>query len=705
MTLAETAADPDPQRLGAGVSDRLVFQALYEAVLEREVGEDLLDLYLRTLDSGWPAAAIIASIAGSEEAQAVRERNLRGNPPIPPWERPILLDPTTFADLDAAAFFALLYGAVLERDASETELGHYKTELERGTPLPHLIASIVESEEARAVREEAVEAATPPEVIEPEGVDEAESPVIMRSHEAYSIRTDDVLATIAQVYRAAGREPPALDEALGRFEHFRRGADLSAVVADVTPAPVPAVEPEAAILEPREQVEYVIRILYQDILKRPPAPQEIAVWYDMFQSTGRLSNVVIAIAESAEAQNVRRGAAPSDVSSGVLVQMAYEIILGRGASAFEVDHFRDRMERSGLSVESLTASFFQDSMKRRLAVETPNTENDPSQAYLFGSEGVVDAEVWDTRPRLEPREGAVPANLFRMKRTKGPVVSIITSLYRGGDYIEPFLENITSQTIFKDHCELIIIDANSPENEGEVIERYAERFPNIVYRRFESRIGIYEAWNIGCALAKGRFLTNANLDDCRRADSLELQASVLDSLPFVDVTYQDVLYSFEPNISFEEIEAHGLRAKLPVISHYNLMEFNSPHNGPMWRKTLHAEVGVFNESYKSAADFDFWLRCLIKGKTFYKLNEPHVAYYVNPQGLSTRADTRGVVEANAISRTLYRQIVSPLLTLSDADFLAKVGPVSAEVADSHRRYDILQAALRAHGAGQTGAAA
>ncbi len=692
MTLSQTPASLEPQRLGAGVSDRLVFQVIYEACLERPAEDEVLDYYIQTLETGWPAQRLIASIVASAEAETVRARNLRSDPPIPPWERPTVLPQSEFAAVDSSALFSLLYEAVLARSAGPDEITHYKVELARGTPLTHLIASIAESSEAEAVRQLAMDSSKT-----------QDSPA--RAQEALSIRTDDVLKTIAQVYRAAGREPPTLDDAMDRFEQFCSGVDLSAIISDVTSSAQDTRMGQPSVLEPREQVEYVISILYSDLLKRSAAPEEINVWYEMFQNSGLLSNVVIAIAESGEATSVRSGTRPTDAAPGVLVQMAYEIILGRGATAAEVDHYRHRMEKTGLSIDAIISSFFQDTMARTLAIKSKVMNNDPSQAYLFGSEGVVDAEVWDTRPRVQPSNRAAPTNLFRMKRGKAPVVSIITSLFKGGDYIEAFLDNITQQTIFGKYCELIIIDANSPENEGEVIRRYQKDFPNITYRRFESQVGIYEAWNIGCALAKGRYLTNANLDDMRRVDSLELQASVLDSLPFVDVTYQDVLYSFEPNISFEEIESHGLRATLPVISRYNLMEFNSPHNGPMWRKTLHADVGSFNESYKSAADFDFWLRCLIAGKTFYKLNEPHVAYYVNPQGLSTRADTRGVVESNAISKLLYRQLVSPLLTASDNDFLAAIGDLAPDVVDSPRRYDTIQSALLTHGADRSGASA
>ena len=55
------------------------------------------------------------------------------------------------------------------------------------------------------------------------------------------------------------------------------------------------------------------------------------------------------------------------------------------------------------------------------------------------------------------------------------VVSAIASLYKGGRYIEQFLENITTQTIF-DRSELIIIDADSPEGEEQTIEKYQKNF-------------------------------------------------------------------------------------------------------------------------------------------------------------------------------------------------------------------------------------
>jgi hypothetical protein len=580
------------------------------------------------------------------------------------------------------AMFQQAYRGFLDRDPEEAEVDFYISHLEQGTPLTDLVGSIATSEEAQAVRGRRLSGWP--------GRDSAAVPLVDRGEERFTIRADDVLQTIAHVLALGGDTAPPFDDVMGKFYAFRDGVDLASIVRT---APHPS--PSASITEDRQNIERVIRNLYRDALRRAASPEEVDHWYNEFAKSGRLSKIVIDIQESGEAEAIRAGANPENVSPGLLIQMAYEIVLGRGASAAEVDIFRERI-RAGLSANDLLMSFFSDQLLLRL--NPPEIMNDPGQTYLFGSRGVVDSSEWEIRPAgaAHNRSSGVlePGSQFTMNRDAGCVVSVITSLYRGEDFIEAFLENITSQTIFRDYCELIIIDAASPENEGEAIVRFQRKYPNIVYRRMDSRIGIYEAWNIGASIATGRYLTNANLDDCRRKDSLEIQASILDSLPFIDVAYQDVLYSFEPNIDFERIKAHGLKTGLPVISRYNLMEFNSPHNGPMWRKSLHDDVGPFNQSYKSAADFDFWLRCQIRGKRFYKSNEAHVAYYVNPNGLSTRADTVGVVEANTISKSLYRQMVSPLLTMSDAEFLAEVRQVAPPAVEGGPRFDILQSALR-----------
>ena len=288
-------------------------------------------------------------------------------------------------------------------------------------------------------------------------------------------------------------------------------------------------------------------------------------------------------------------------------------------------------------------------------------------------------------------------NRFHIKSEPRILVSALASMYRGGDFIEQFMDNITGQDGFDDYLELVIVDADSPENEYEVIKKYLAQHKNINYIRCNYRIGIYDAWNVAAKAARGDYLTNTNMDDFRRHDSLQLQAGVLDNLPFVDVVYQDLYYTFDPRLSFEEISAFDYQTSLPVITPHNMMRHNSPHNAPMWRKRLHDELGYFDTHYKSAGDYEFWMRCLAAGKKFYKINDPHVVYYQNPQGLSTRPDSRGVVESMEINKIYCRKLVPSEIVISHEQFLQKLNSnkaISMDVNNSKDRYVLAQQALR-----------
>ena len=274
-----------------------------------------------------------------------------------------------------------------------------------------------------------------------------------------------------------------------------------------------------------------------------------------------------------------------------------------------------------------------------------------SNTYIVGEDQPIDFErviLW-YKNIAEELSHKRPKNLFFIDPKNKNIhsnhsqLTIITSLYKGEKYINTFLENVTNQTIF-DQSQLFIIDANSPQNEYEIIKKYLENYPNIKYVRLDNTIGIYESWNLAITESVSEFLTNANVDDLHRNDALELKVQCLRDNPMVDVVYSDIYYSFIPNLTFEVVEKGGIKTNLPTANKFNLLNFNSPHNSPMWRRSLHDRVGYFDPTYKSAGDHEFWLRSAFSGATFMKIKDPVVVYYQNPDGMSTQQDSPGNIE-------------------------------------------------------------
>ena len=217
-----------------------------------------------------------------------------------------------------------------------------------------------------------------------------------------------------------------------------------------------------------------------------------------------------------------------------------------------------------------------------------------------------------------------------------PKISIITSVYDGDEFIRPFLEDVTNQTIFKDKCELILINADSPGNEDEVINEYLEKYPdNIIYKKLDKDPGIYGTWNYALEFATGEYITNANLDDRKAVNSLEIHAKNLFTDKDVDLVYADSFITNQPNETYENNTSEGRRYNFENFSKEAMLRGNQPHNNPMWRKSLHDKNGFFDSKYRSAGDWEFFLRCTYAGSQFKKIEQPLGLYYFNPKGIST----------------------------------------------------------------------
>lgn len=517
-------------------------------------------------------------------------------------------------------------------------------------------------------------------------------------------------AAIAQIYELALQRPSSHEERRAWVKAvMARKMDVSKVLEIITSSEEARQTKSARATDVRKLEAAIVQI-YELVLHRTPQPEERQVWVDAVVSGQMdLAAVLITITASEEATQVKgRVQIAPEVPNGRLVQFTYELLLGRGAMAAEILHWDERLRTQNLGRDQFVLSLFGPCATQALSKGPTRPIHDPGMARIMGTDKFIDVKNWGRTagdiPNPPPIFAPKPHPTLRLNFAPSEiVVSAIASLYKGGAYIKQFLENITSQSIFA-NSELIIIDANSPESEFDIILPYLERFPNIIYHRAPNRIGIYEAWNLGVHLSRGRYLTNTNLDDLRRFDSLERQAEALENMPFVDVVYQDFFYSFDGHAIFDLSAAVGIHSELPIITPYNLMQSNSPHNAPMWRRTLHSDLGLFNDDFQSAGDYEFWLRCCLAGKTFFKLNDPHVVYFVNPEGLSTQPDTRGFEEANQITKEYARRLISKWVVTEAAAFIEELSSRSGIAIKSPDlenekwdwRYKLVQHALRQH---------
>ena len=180
--------------------------------------------------------------------------------------------------------------------------------------------------------------------------------------------------------------------------------------------------------------------------------------------------------------------------------------------------------------------------------------------------------------------------------------------------MEQCLQDLTCQTLFqKGLLEILVIDCNSPSNEAAIVRRYQAQHQNISYLRLSERESLYSAWNIGIHMARGEYVTNANTDDRHRSDGLERMMLELDANPAVDLVYANVFRSESPNESFLENKG-AVIYEYPEYFPPDCLLFCQIGCQPMWRKSVHADIGWFREDLKAAGDYDFNIRLALAGR-------------------------------------------------------------------------------------------
>lgn len=231
--------------------------------------------------------------------------------------------------------------------------------------------------------------------------------------------------------------------------------------------------------------------------------------------------------------------------------------------------------------------------------------------------------------------------------------SIFCSFFKGQQFIDKYIEDMLKQSIFA-NIEFIFLDCNSPENEKYSILPLTEQYSNIKYYKLEQDPGLYAAWNRAVKLCSSDIIGNWNIDDRKNTHSLEILLKAFERQPELDLVYG---LTYISTIANERYEDNSYEHFYPCLPHSleHLLLNNSPHCMPLWRKNLHDRFGYFDESYKTAADGDMWLRCAVGGAKIKMINHPVGLYYHNPQGRSTDEKTliEMVAEVNSM-REKYR---------------------------------------------------
>jgi len=197
-------------------------------------------------------------------------------------------------------------------------------------------------------------------------------------------------------------------------------------------------------------------------------------------------------------------------------------------------------------------------------------------------------------------------------------LSIITVCLNEKNKIRETIESVFSQ-IFR-NFEYIIIDGGSTDGTAEIISEYKDK---LAYFVSEKDNGIYAAMNKGIKLSSGDYILFLNGGD-RLYNSTVLEE--IFSAKFDEYIVFGNLMLEEENVikSFKDIE----------INDRYLFNNYIPHPSCFIKKSLFDNYGYYDESFKIAGDYEFFLRVIKKYNARTKYISTVVTVY-NTNGISS----------------------------------------------------------------------
>ena len=117
-------------------------------------------------------------------------------------------------------------------------------------------------------------------------------------------------------------------------------------------------------------------------------------------------------------------------------------------------------------------------------------------------------------------------NNRKPSQADSPLVSIITIVYNGEEFLEQTIQSVINQSY--ENIEYIIVDGGSNDGTLEIVNRYAA---DIDYWISEPDEGIYDALNKGIALSTGKLIGAIHANDFYAAGAVASMVDTANRLP------------------------------------------------------------------------------------------------------------------------------------------------------------------------------
>ena len=208
-----------------------------------------------------------------------------------------------------------------------------------------------------------------------------------------------------------------------------------------------------------------------------------------------------------------------------------------------------------------------------------------------------------------------------MKEKRLSIITVNRNNYTG---LKKTIGSVIAQAY--NDFEFIIIDGASTDSSVELIKVNSDY---LSYWVSEPDNGTYHAMNKGIKAAAGEYSLFLNSGDYL-ADNFVLEKIFSHDIK-ADIISGDVL-KMRSNSKFRRVSSHE------SVSLHKLCIHSLPHQASLIRRSLFNEIGNYNESYRIASDWEFFLKALVIYEKSYQHISLDISYF-RIGGISNRKES------------------------------------------------------------------
>ncbi|HWD63583.1 MAG TPA: glycosyltransferase family A protein [Solirubrobacteraceae bacterium] len=231
-------------------------------------------------------------------------------------------------------------------------------------------------------------------------------------------------------------------------------------------------------------------------------------------------------------------------------------------------------------------------------------------------------EATELRPDIDAplAEGAIVA------RTRPPTFSVVIPAYQAARTISRSITSVLAQT--HPAAEVIVVDDGSTDGLGDALRPYGEKLKVL---RQENR-GAAAARNTGIRLSQGEFVALLDADDRFHPERLAALAALACRRPDLDLITTDTCFVGRDGRALGRFSEHNHFE----VDDQSMAILRSCFLGgtPAVRTSRLLEVGGFDETLRTAEDWDCWIRLILTGSKAGQIRRPYYEYHLRGSGLT-----------------------------------------------------------------------